>query len=33
MFVDGLVVFCVFLFVSILALFIILSHVQVPKKL
>ena len=32
MFVDDLVVFWVFLFVSALALFIILSHVSVPKS-
>ena len=31
--VDDLVAFWVFLFVSVLALFIILSHVRVPRKL
>ena len=32
MFVDDLVVFWAFLFVRVLALFMILSHVLVPKK-
>ena len=32
-FVDDLVAFWVFLFVSVLALFIILSHIRVPRKL